>query len=224
MENAQFNIFDLFVAFVLVSSGVFAFRRGLVKEVLALGTWVLASVFAFSFYPLAKPFVEAHIKNAMLVDAATAIGLFCIAIVILVPLGDYLTGLVKSPTLSSIDRSLGFVFGIIRGFVIMCLIYLGTTLAWNEESDNQPVWLAQARTKPALSYGVELLRSLVPESPGSAAAEQLERSREAAAEAVENARRLEDISTPVPVYHGKGTAPSYGGDTRENMDNLIDRN
>jgi len=225
MDNAHFNIFDLLVAAVLVASGIFAFRRGLVREIMALGTWVLASVFAFSFYPLARPFLHEHIKNEMLADAATAIGLFCIAIVLLVPLGDYLTGLVKSPTLSSIDRSLGFVFGIVRGFVIMCLLFLGTTFIWPADGDAQPAWLEQARTKPALAYGVEVIKSLVPEDPESAAAQQLEKSREAAEEAVENAKRLDDISTPVPVYHGnRGTTPSYGDDTRDKMDDLMDRN
>lgn len=225
MENAQFNVFDLLVAAVLVASGVFAFRRGLIKEILALGTWVLAAVFTFSFYPMARPFFNEHIKNAMLADAATAVGLFCLAIVTLVPLGDYLTGLVKSPTLSSIDRSLGFVFGIVRGFVIMCLLYLATTFIWPEGTDMQPSWLAGARTKPALAYGVDMIKSLVPENAEEEAAKQLERSREAAREAVEDARRLEDISTPVPVYKGnKGETPSYGDDTRGSMDNLIDRN
>jgi len=225
MENVHFNAFDLALALILIASGVFAFRRGLVREVMALGTWVLASLFAFSFYPLARPVLEAHIKNTMLADAATAIGLFCIAIVTLVPLGDYLTGLVKTPTLSSIDRSLGFVFGIIRGFVIMCLLYLGTTFVWPEDQSSQPAWLAQARTKQALAYGVELLKSVVPENAEESAEKGLDRSRDAAAEAVDKAKRLEDISTPIPSYSTKDKNPSsYGNDTRNKMNNLFDRN
>jgi len=225
MESAPLNNLDLLVAAVLVISGIFAFRRGLVREVLSLGTWVLASVFAFSFYPLARPFLEAHIKNAMLADAATAVGLFCVAIVVLVPLGDYLTGLVKTPTLSSIDRSLGFVFGLVRGFVILCLVFLGATYVWGEDADKQPPWLAQAKTKPALAYGVEMIKSFVPEKPEEAAAEQLRKGREAAARAAENAKRLEEISVPVPAVskeHGDGA--SYGDDARDTMNDLYDRN
>ncbi len=173
---------------------------------------------------MARPFFNEHIKNAMLADAATAVGLFCLAIVTLVPLGDYLTGLVKSPTLSSIDRSLGFVFGIVRGFVIMCLLYLATTFIWPEGTDMQPSWLAGARTKPALAYGVDMIKSLVPENAEEEAAKQLERSREAAREAVEDARRLEDISTLSCLQRQQGRNAFYGDDTRGSMDNLIDRN
>lgn len=226
MDTPQFNIFDLVVAAVLVSSGVFAFRRGLVKEVMALGTWVLASVFAFSFYPLARPFFNEHIKNPMLADASTAIALFCLAIVTLVPLGDYLTSLVKSPTLSSIDRSLGFVFGVLRGFVIMCLLYLGTTFVWPEGQGYQPKWLEEARTKPALAYGVEALKGMVPEDPEEAMQREMKESRDMAEEAVESARRLEDISTPIPTYQrSKDAKPySYDPENRNKMNDYIDRN
>ena len=225
MENAQFNGFDLMVAAVLVASGIFAFRRGLVREVMSLGTWVLASVFAFTFYPMARPLLEEHIKNQMLADAATAIGLFCIAIVTLVPFGDYLTSLVKTPTLSSIDRSLGFVFGLLRGFVIMCLLYLGATYVWTADPDKQPKWLAEARTKPALAYGVEAIKAMTPENPEDAAAEQLRKGREAADRDAENAKRLEDISSPVPgVTKEIGNGASYGEDSRGTMNDLYDRN
>lgn len=225
MENATFNAFDALVALTLIASGIFAFRRGLVREVMALGTWVLASLFAFSFYPMARPFLEAHIKNTMLADAATAVGLFCIAIIVLVPLGDYLTGLVKTPTLSSIDRSLGFVFGLVRGFIIMCLIYLGTTFVWPQDQGSQPKWLEQAKTKPALAYGVDLLKSIVPDNPDEAMDDGLRKSREAAEIAAENAKRLDDISMPAPTYSTKEKSPSsYGDDTRSKMNNLIDRN
>ena len=229
MENSQFNLLDVTLAIVLISSGIFAFRRGLIREVMALGTWVLASVFAFSFYPVARPLLEAQIKNQMLADAATAIGLFCIAIVTLVPLGDYLSGLVKTPTLSSIDRSLGFVFGIIRGFIIMCLLYLGTTYVWPEDQedkeDSQPKWLVESKTKPALAYGVDLLKSVVPEDAEEQAAEALRKSREKAVEAAEDAKRLDEISVPVPAYTNKNEKPSsYQDDSRDKMNNLIDRN
>lgn len=226
MTNPQFNVFDIAVAATLVSSGIFAFRRGLLKEIMALGTWVLASLFSFGFYPLAKPFFHEHIKNEMLADATNAVALFSLAIIILVPLGDYLNNLIKSPTLSSIDRSLGFVFGVVRGFLVACLIYFGLAFIWPEENQAQPTWLAEARTKSTLAYGVEVFQALVPEDLEGTTRRTLEVSREAAEEAANNAQHLEDISTPIPAYSiGKGTTPStYGDDTREKMNELMDRN
>jgi len=224
MDTSNINYFDLGIVAVLIASGIFAFRRGLVREVMSMGTWVLAGIFAVSFFPMAKPYVEAHIKNQHLAEAVTALGLFCIAIVTLIPLGNYLNGLVKGPTISSIDRSLGFVFGLIRGFVIACIVYWGSSYVWTQ--DLQPPWLEKARTKPALAYGVELIQSVLPDEPDEAFSKSVHESREAAERAVEEAKRLEDISTPIPVYT-KGLdkkASSYGEESREKMNNLIDRN
>jgi membrane protein required for colicin V production len=232
-QHSSINVFDIFVVGVLLGSGVFAFRRGLVSEILSLGTWVLASVFAWSFFDVTRPLLHEQIQNDMLADAATGLGLFSLAIIILIPLVDYLLSYVKGPTLSSIDRSLGFVFGIVRGFLIMCLLFLVVTYVWPEGKEGQeegkkteqPKWLAEAKTKPALRYGMEMLKSLAPEDAEKALAEGLDKSREAANEAAENAKRLEEISVPVPTYTGGNdrTPSSYGDNARENMDKIIDR-
>ncbi len=224
MDSPQFNLFDAAVALILFASGIFAFRRGLVKEVMALGTWILSSIFAFAFYPLAQPFLHDYIENEMLADAATGLGLFSLAVIILVPFGDYLSNLAKNPTLNSIDRSLGFVFGLVRGFLIVCLIFLGLNFVWPEEQDDQPEWLASSRTAPALAYGIEVVQSVVPEDAQKETEKQMEESRKAAKEAVEAAQRLEDFSTPVPFnYEDDDEEPSsYGDGARDTMDNLID--
>lgn len=226
MNASQFNVFDAAVAITLVSSGIFAFRRGLLMEVMSLGTWVLASLFAFAFFPMAQPFFHEHIKNDVLADAATSVALFSLAIVILVPTAEYLNNLIKTPTLSSIDRSLGFVFGVVRGFLVACLIYVGLTFFFTDDPETQPTWLAQARTTSALSYGVKGIQSMIPEDLAGETSRVLEASREAAEEAADNARHLEDISTPVPAYNtGRGQdASSYGDDARGKMDELMDRN
>ena len=224
MVEHQFNLFDAAVALVLFASGVFAFRRGLVKEVMALGTWILSSVFAFAFYPIAQPFFRDYIENEMLADAATGLGLFSLAVIILVPFGDYLSNLAKNPTLNSIDRSLGFVFGLVRGFLIVCLIFLGLTFVWPEDQDDRPEWLTSARTGPALSYGIEVVESFVPEDAQEETKKQMEESRKAAKEAVEAAKRLEDFSTPIPFnYENDDEDPSsYEDGARDTMDDLID--
>lgn len=224
MENTHFNSFDVTMALILGVSGIFAFRRGLVKEITALGTWILSSLFAFAFYPIAKPFFHKHIENAMLADAATALGLFSLAIIVLVPLGDYLGTLVKGPRLGAIDRSLGFVFGLVRGFLIVCLIFLGVTFFFPEDKpEQQPAWLASARVKPALAYGVKAFQGFVPEDAGAMLARKAQDSRDAAQEAAQDARRLEDISTPVPFNHATAEeASSYGEKARDTMNELMD--
>jgi len=227
MENASsYNAFDLLALGVLLISGIFALRRGLVREVLSLGTWILAAMFALALYPTALPLAQKYIKNEMLAQAVAGVALFCIAIIILVPLGDYISGLVKSPKLSAIDRSLGFVFGLIRGFVIMCIVFLGLTLVLPEEEKDQPDWFQRAKTKPVLVYGVDLLKSLVPEKADEKMAEALKKKGEEAKKAAKKAaddEKLEEMSTPVPAVEGyKGEDSSYDNNAREKMNDLFD--
>ena len=152
MANHDFTILDVAVAISLSVSGYFAYKRGLLKEVLALGSWVISSIVTLTFYPMAKPWVNAQISNEMAADAATALGLFCVTIIILAPISNYLISLLKHPTLTSIDHSLGFVFGVLRAFVIMSLVYMCLTWIWptDHEDREQPKWLSEARVQPLM--------------------------------------------------------------------------
>lgn len=227
MQQSGFHLLDLFVVAMLGSSGFLAYKRGLVKEVLALGSWVLAGVLTVVFYPVAKPLVNAHISNEMAADAATSIGLFCLTIIMLAPISNYLTGLVKGPTMSSIDHSLGFVFGVVRAFVILSLVYLCLTWIWPTDRDDhrlQPNWITEARTGPLLAYGADLLKSLAPLVNGDGAQEAIRKTREEAQEKIDDATRLEKLSTPTPAGHVRETPDAnYGGDSRERLNTLIEQ-
>jgi membrane protein required for colicin V production len=221
MEHSGFNMFDLGVAALLLLSGIFAFRRGFVKEIFSLGTWIGASIIAATYYPVLKPWVmQHHIKNDLAASAIAALGLFGLSLLALIPTGNVLAGLIKGPTMTSIDRSLGFVFGLLRGLLVLCLVYLCLTFIW-PKAEEQPTWLAEARTKPLLADGADMLKNFVPKDEREEAAEELEKSRKKATKAIEDAERLDEISTPVPSAGKKdGKTPSYDEKLRGVMDDL----
>jgi membrane protein required for colicin V production len=226
MGQSGFNIVDIIVFGGMALSGYLAYKRGLVREILSLGTWLLAAIITMSFYPLVKPWVAEHVNNQMAVDAASAIGLFCLTIVALVPIGNYLTSLIKGPTLTSIDQSLGFVFGVLRGFLILSLLYLCATFLWPEgdSARTQPDWLTQARTKPLLAYGVDLMKAVIPLDEQQKAEDEIRKNTNAAEEKIQDAQRLEKMSTPVPAApKSPSDATNYGDDERNKIKDLIDR-
>jgi hypothetical protein len=109
--------------------------------------------------------------------------------------------------------------------LIVCLLFLGISFIWPaDQEDDQPEWLAASRTKSALAYGVDVIKKLVPEDAEEQTKDQLEKSRIAAEQAIEAAKKLEDISTPVPFSYGEDQEKpsSYGDDLRGTMDTLID--
>jgi len=221
MGSTGFNTFDFAVFGLLLVSGVAAFRRGFVKEIFALGTWVAASIVAATYYPLMKPWIMSHnIKNELAAGALSALALFGLTLLILIPTGNVLANFIKGPTLSSIDRSLGFVFGLMKGLLVLSLLYIALSFVW-PKADEQPDWLTGAKTTPLLADGADMLKSFVPRDEREKAAEELEKSREEAARAIEDAERLDEISTPVPSSGKKDKkSHSYGDDLRSIMNDL----
>lgn len=198
MEHTGFNTFDLVAAAFLLATGIHAFKRGFIKEVFMLGTWIGASMLAATYYPVLTPWVQSHdIKNKLAAEAIASILVFGIALLALIPTGNLLAGLIKGPTLTSIDKSLGFVFGLMKGLLILCLFFLVLSFVWPKK-DEQPEWLAKARFQPLLADGADMIKSFVPEDELSKTEKRIQSERDSAQEAVDNAQRLEELSTPVP--------------------------
>jgi membrane protein required for colicin V production len=174
------NTLDIIVLGIVGLSGLFAFARGFVREALSIGACVGAAFVAIYSFPLAQPFARKTIGSPALADIVAGAVLFLVPLVALNILTAGIAARVKGSSLSALDRTLGFVFGLVRGAVIACLAYL--LLSWALPEKDWPDWAQNARTRKLLASGADSLRSLVPGKAG-------ERGAAAAAEAQ---RALED--------------------------------
>lgn len=226
MNSSGFNNFDFFVFGLLLISGITAFRRGFIKEIFSLGTWVAASIIAASYYPALKPWIMSHnIKNELAAGALSALALFGLTMLVLIPTGNLLGNFIKGPTLTSIDRSLGFVFGLMKALVLLSLLYIVFGFVWTDEEE-QPNWLKESKTAPLLADGAEVIKSFVPKDEREKAEDELRKTQEATEKAIEDAERLDEISTPVPSSGKKNNkkSPSYGDELRGIMEKLTKEN
>lgn len=108
----------LIIAVVLVSS-LLSLRRGFVKEVLSLVTWVVAFVVAVKFSDNMQSLLIDQVKSDQVRYIAAFVSLF-VATLVVCALVSYLIGsLVQVTGLSSTDRVLGMVFGFARGSLIV---------------------------------------------------------------------------------------------------------
>ena len=64
--------------------------------------------------------------------------------------------------LGGLDRWLGFLFGLIRGFVIVLLIYTGTVVALEGE-DRLPSMVAESQVTPMLRGGAHIMSGMLPD-------------------------------------------------------------
>jgi membrane protein required for colicin V production len=181
-----FNNFDYIVIGVVLLSALLALMRGFVRELFSLVAWVGAYFIAINFYEPAIPFAHRYVKSDQVAEW-TAMGIvFVITLILFMIVGYFVCGLVKGKVLTTIDRSLGFLYGLARGALVICLVYMGATmLFWDdidapaskqqqengENGENKetkghyepPEYLLKAKTRPLMSAGAELLKPLLPE-------------------------------------------------------------
>ena len=127
----DFTVVDAGVAVIALLSGVLAYSRGFTREMFALAGWAGAAVAAFYLAPMLEPLIrEAPVIGSYLAASCviSIIAAFTIvvavALLILSMFTPLVSGLVLDSMLAPIDRMLGFVFGILRGLVLIAVAFL----------------------------------------------------------------------------------------------------
>lgn len=119
------------VALIVLVSALLAYNRGLTREALAIGGWIVAGLAAFYFAPMVSPLVlEIPVVANVLRSSCTLTVLASFAIVfagallILSIFTPVLSSAVQDTILGPIDRALGFLFGLARGVLLIGVLYL----------------------------------------------------------------------------------------------------
>jgi membrane protein required for colicin V production len=211
MELFGFNLIDLIVVAVILLSGVFALARGFVKEVLSIASWV-GAVFATLYgFKTASAFARQFIGEPLIADGLAGGVLFLVTLFVLSFISSLIANRVRGSTVGSVDRSLGFVFGLVRGFVLVSIAYLA--LSWALPPPEQPQWVRTAKTMPLLEEGAVLLASFAPADFRGPPATRPVPVREG------DTRSAQDSPAANPLPPAAG--PGYKTEERREMDRLI---
>jgi membrane protein required for colicin V production len=124
VEALGLNIADWFILIVLVASGVIAFARGFTKEFLSLFLWLAAFIAAISLEYLATPKINEFIGNEEVSKIISYITVFVIFILLGGIVIKFISKLIKWSGASGFDRFLGVLFGLIRGLIVLFVIFL----------------------------------------------------------------------------------------------------
>jgi len=153
--------FDILVLLLLGVSAAIGFFRGAVREIFALVALVVAAGLAVFGLPAFGPMVRNVVQPDWLGTIATLALVFTVAFVALRLIGAGLAHSVqKTQMLGFLDRSLGLLIGLGRGFIVLGALYLMFNAATPE--DLRPKWITEARTWPLASNMGRLLDELAP--------------------------------------------------------------
>lgn len=225
MQATGVSPLDLAIIALLLISAFFAFLRGFTKEVLSLLGWAGAAVATLVLFDPLKPLARGYLSPNLLADAVTGVGIFLVTLLVLSIIGHAIASRVRDSAIGPLDRSLGFLFGLLRGAVVVCIAYL--LVSWVVPDREQPAWLAQARTLPLLKIGSEQLLTLLPEDARARSRAAVDGSAERARQGIDAANAIEGFTKPQSAQSSKPDSPDetgYKNGERRSLDTLIRSN
>lgn len=150
--------FDVGVGLLVLISAILATARGLTREVLSLVTWAGSAAIAVWMWQYHPEIARGYIREEIVADVATIVGTFIAALIVLHLVTMRIADFVVDSRIGPLDRTLGFVFGGLRGILIcVVVVVLGQWLQWGGLGQ----FVDGSRSVPPLaSLGEGLIRAL----------------------------------------------------------------
>jgi membrane protein required for colicin V production len=223
---SELTIVDYVVLGILLLSGLIAAYRGFLKETLSVSSWLIAALAAVFFWPVTKPFARALLQPDILADILALVGVFFLILIPASFMSFRLSELVRDSSAGPLDRSLGFVFGIARGLLVVGLGYVLFSSLASEE--NQPSWVREARLLPVVKGTAEVIMSLNDKDKKTH-----EPAEEAGSEKIQHAANVSEEPAPKPTPAadentgnsneggGGNKSTSYSAGQRRALDELV---
>ncbi len=154
---------DLGLIAIILISALLAMLRGFTREILAIASWGAAALAAIYFHPLVLPYVKPYVNKDVVAIALSAAIVFFVVLILVSLITVKISDAILDSKVGPLDRSLGFVFGAVRGLLLCVIAFVFFT--WLVPEHSQPQWVKDARMKPLLvSTGKELM-AMLPDDP-----------------------------------------------------------
>ena len=116
-------MFDVIILVLILISALFAFFRGFSLELLSISVWIISFFGSYAYGNNLVNFFNKIVNNILISTAISYVGAFLVIFVIFSFLTRKFSVFIKDSYVGLIDKSLGFIFGILRGYVIVGLCF-----------------------------------------------------------------------------------------------------
>jgi membrane protein required for colicin V production len=169
------TLLDLILLVVMLISALLAMVRGFMREVLSIASWAAAAILTLYAYPKLKPVVLQYFSNEIVASAICIGGVFLGTLLIVSVITIKISDTILDSRVGALDRTLGFLFGLARGLVIVVVAFL--FFAWLVPDRSQPEWVKNAKSRVVLQGTGQWLMSMLPEDPESTILKRLKRNK-----------------------------------------------
>ena len=206
---------DYIYVCVIIASTIWASIRGGVYETVATLSWVIAAITARFVSPLLDKLLQ-NLFDLSDSTVGTLIASYFIVFFVILMLVSFfnqkLRDKIQGSMMKVTDRTLGIIFGIIRGIIVMGIVYW-IALWYYSDALVLPKWVADSRTRPIMQLtALKLDEWFIPGEENNL----IRRDMTGTKEAIEIYKNL---INPVISNKSESTKESSGGERIE--DNVV---
>lgn len=234
-------LIDILAAIVVLVSTFISFLRGLIREVLTIAGVVGGLAAAYYGGPILTPYMEGWIgmdpaaedpqklfdtvPYDLLAQGLSYALIFIVVVVVLSIFSHMIAEIVKTIGLGALDRTLGVVFGIARGVLLLGLLYLPIHLTFTTDDQQEKIneWFAGSQSHFYMEVTAEWIAGFLPDSTKEEIEQQVQDGVENAGrnEARDTLQRMDLLNRDEKAPESDAPDRGYTDQFRNEMDQLF---
>ena len=155
------TILDLVLLGVMLISGLLAMVRGFMREILSIAAWGAAAIVTLYSFSKLLPTAKTYFNNDTIAAAVVVGGVFIGTLIVVSIITVRISDMILDSRIGALDRTLGFLFGLGRGLIIVVVAFL--FFAWLVPGSKQPDGVKNAKSLEVLNKTGEWLQALLPQ-------------------------------------------------------------
>ena len=140
------TLLDIILLLVMLISGLLAMIRGFMREILSIARLGRGSAgHALLLFEACCRSRSGYISSNMVATGVSVGAIFLVTLLIVSIITVRISDMILDSRVGALDRTLGFVFGLGRGLIIVVVAFL--FFAWLVPARSQPEWVRSAKSK-----------------------------------------------------------------------------
>ncbi len=154
---------DVILIVIMLVSGLLAMVRRFTREVLSIFSWAMAALAALyltnnlGYWSVLSPYID----NELYAKLTFGVVVFIITLIVVSLITFRVSDSVLDSRVGALDRTLGFFFGLARGFLLVAIVFI----LFSALARDQPDWIKSAWSFGILERTQLAIESLLPMNP-----------------------------------------------------------
>ena len=120
---SKINLLDIIFVIILIYFVIQCFFKGFTLSLISFMKWVFSTIVTIILVPKAQPIVGEYIKSEFVNSVGIGILIFFFTLFLTIVIGRALGKAMTWTGVGSIDKTFGFLFGFLKGYIVSVCIF-----------------------------------------------------------------------------------------------------